>query len=257
MVDYDSAAQAVQDKNADPAFLALIAYENPDFGPNVAAHPRAYPGLLAWLAKFGSPEAKRIVAQRISGLPINASILEREPRNPSQLATLSSEIKEQSSSSSPSLESVKKDDDAKSDVNVSFQSSQPVERIEPEEKNTVQQLSNVNKETDNAATSENSDKREVSSDTNTRETIDTPHDKESTGDDASQQLVDLNSIEVNGYTAAQAIDPDTPLMMQHDIAQDAPELRPYLARNPNLYSELLTWLQSLDNPQINQALKER
>ena len=43
MVDYDTAVAAVQDPNADPAFLAKIAYENPEFGANVAAHQRAYP----------------------------------------------------------------------------------------------------------------------------------------------------------------------------------------------------------------------
>ena len=48
MVDYDTAVAAVQDPNADPAFLAKIAYENPEFGANVAAHQRAYPGLIRW-----------------------------------------------------------------------------------------------------------------------------------------------------------------------------------------------------------------
>ena len=45
MVDFDAAVAAVQDPNADPVFLAKIAYENPEFGANVVANPRAYPGL--------------------------------------------------------------------------------------------------------------------------------------------------------------------------------------------------------------------
>ena len=36
MVDYDAAVAAVQDPNADPILLAKIAYENPEFGANVA-----------------------------------------------------------------------------------------------------------------------------------------------------------------------------------------------------------------------------
>ena len=32
MVDFDAAVAAVQDPNADPVFLAKIAYENPEFG---------------------------------------------------------------------------------------------------------------------------------------------------------------------------------------------------------------------------------
>ena len=43
MVDFDAAVAAVQDPNADPVFLAKIAYENPEFGANVVANPRAYP----------------------------------------------------------------------------------------------------------------------------------------------------------------------------------------------------------------------
>ena len=39
MVDFDAAVAAVQDPNADPVFLAKIAYENPEFGANVVANP--------------------------------------------------------------------------------------------------------------------------------------------------------------------------------------------------------------------------
>lgn len=63
MVDYDAAVAAVQDPNADPVFLAKIAYENPEFGANVAVNPRAYPGLIRWLAEFGDDRARRTVAQ--------------------------------------------------------------------------------------------------------------------------------------------------------------------------------------------------
>lgn len=53
MVDYDAAVAAVQDPNADPILLAKIAYENPEFGANVAVNPRCYPGLKRWIAEFG------------------------------------------------------------------------------------------------------------------------------------------------------------------------------------------------------------
>ncbi|NEG96755.1 hypothetical protein GFD17_08315 [Bifidobacterium sp. SMB2] len=64
MVDYDSAVAAVQDPDADPVFLAKIAYENPEFGANVAAHERAYPGLLRWIAEFGDERAKETARER-------------------------------------------------------------------------------------------------------------------------------------------------------------------------------------------------
>ena len=59
MVDFDAAAAAVQDPNADPVFLAKIAYENPEFGANVVANPRAYPGLKRWVAQFGDERARQ------------------------------------------------------------------------------------------------------------------------------------------------------------------------------------------------------
>lgn len=76
MVDYDSAVEAVQDQNADPIFLAKIAYENPEFGANVAVNPRAYPGLLRWLAEFGDERARETVAQMgftVAGTPAGAN----------------------------------------------------------------------------------------------------------------------------------------------------------------------------------------
>ncbi len=63
MVDYQTAVAAVQDPQADPILLAKIAYENPEFGANVAVHPRAYPGLKRWLAEFGDKRARMTLAQ--------------------------------------------------------------------------------------------------------------------------------------------------------------------------------------------------
>ena len=63
MVDYDAAVAAVQDPNADPVLLAKIAYENPEFGANVAVNPRCYPGLKRWIAEFGDERARETLAQ--------------------------------------------------------------------------------------------------------------------------------------------------------------------------------------------------
>lgn len=62
MVDFDTAVAAVQDPNADPVLLAKIAYENPEFGANVVANPRAYPGLKRWIAEFGDDRARQQLA---------------------------------------------------------------------------------------------------------------------------------------------------------------------------------------------------
>lgn len=63
MVDYDAAVAAVQDPNADSILLAKIAYENPEFGANVAVNPRCYPGLKRWIAEFGDDRARETLAQ--------------------------------------------------------------------------------------------------------------------------------------------------------------------------------------------------
>lgn len=63
MVDYDAAVAAVQDPNADPILLAKIAYENPEFGANIAVNPRCYPGLKRWIAEFGDERARETLAQ--------------------------------------------------------------------------------------------------------------------------------------------------------------------------------------------------
>lgn len=84
MVDYDDAAAAVQNPDADPIVLAKIAYENPEFGANVAANPRAYPGLLRWIAEFGDERARQVAAERgytASATPLGAQqpVAEQKP----------------------------------------------------------------------------------------------------------------------------------------------------------------------------------
>ncbi|MBO6098506.1 MAG: hypothetical protein IIY17_00815 [Aeriscardovia sp.] len=142
MVDYDEACRAVQDENADPSLLALIAYENPEFGPNVASHPRAYPGLLAWLARFGDEKTKKIIMERImtESIPLSPSAFKQE-EGP----------------------------------------------------------------------------------------LYTP-----------EQVMEVKDA-----------------MIQHDIAQNFPELRKYLAQNPNCYPELLEWFEGLDDPEVQEALQKR
>ncbi|KFF31357.1 hypothetical protein [Bifidobacterium bombi] len=60
-----------------------------------------------------------------------------------------------------------------------------------------------------------------------------------------------------GFTAQQALDPNTDAMTLARIAQYAPDLRPCLARNPSTYQELLQWLSQLHDPAIDAALATR
>jgi hypothetical protein len=184
MVDYDSAAHAVQDEHADPAFLARIAYENPEFGPNVAAHPRAYPGLLAWLAQFGTDQARAIVAQRAADLPAEAHVADDSVEPASHDSDIPLAMPQDADSHTKKATTV------------------PVNAADPQG-----------------------------------------------GDDTAHPT--------HGFSAAQALDPTTDPMTQHNIAEYAPELRVYLAQNPSVYPELLEWLKSLDDPAITAAIAAR
>ncbi|MCI1935888.1 MAG: hypothetical protein LKJ44_04085 [Bifidobacteriaceae bacterium] len=213
MVDYDSAAQAVQDENADPAFLARIAYENPEFGPNVAAHPRAYPGLLAWIAQFGTAEAKQIVARRRNELPQGASINNDEPSASSPAADA------QSAASAHPIISTQ-----------SATNAQPTATAQPAPRSAEPVR-------EKSATEKPVQERPVQ--------------------ERPMPVKAEPSQPSHGFTPVQALDPTTDPMTQHNIAEYAPELRVYLAQNPSIYPELLAWLGTLHDPDIDAAIAAR
>lgn len=59
------------------------------------------------------------------------------------------------------------------------------------------------------------------------------------------------------WSAAQALDPATPLADLAKIVQEAPHLRPQVAANPSTYPALLDWLGALGDPQVDAALRNR
>ena len=57
--------------------------------------------------------------------------------------------------------------------------------------------------------------------------------------------------------ASRAADPTTSHDELYELAGNHPELRPLIAENPNTYPELVDWLASLGDPQIDAALRRR
>ncbi|MBV7363360.1 hypothetical protein KRX54_02800 [Actinomycetaceae bacterium TAE3-ERU4] len=57
--------------------------------------------------------------------------------------------------------------------------------------------------------------------------------------------------------AQAASDPNVNLEYLRQIAASYPGLRPVIAMNPATYPDLLKWLESLNDPQVNAALEER
>lgn len=205
MVDFDAAVAAVQDPNADPVFLAKIAYENPEFGANVVANPCAYPGLKRWVAQFGDERARQqLVAM---GWPVpQDGIMQQEAE------TVSEQVQYQ----------------------------MPSEQVQYQpEPFAATPASNVA----NDASTEYVDPY-----TN-------PADLSEVADFSPiqpQEPVTSNA----GFTAELAMTTEDQMLMA-EIASKAPELHPFLARNPHIYPDLLNWLASLNDSAINAAIRLR
>ena len=56
---------------------------------------------------------------------------------------------------------------------------------------------------------------------------------------------------------AAASDPNTDLTKLHELANNYPGLRPYIATNPRTYPALLEWLGTLGDPAVDAALARR
>lgn len=358
MVDYDSARQTVQDPDADPAYLARIAYENPDFDALVANHRRAYPGLLAWLAQFGTPEAKSVLKMRTDLPKAVSDLLAANDSKPvdghahHQLSGQQAQVVPQAvpaavpqtvgdavadasgDSGSADHETHESPDtvassDALPDEGPSAASpasgspvtggtereahgesgsASPQDGTEPapsevpgDQMPQSASLPDAQPETGTAAepSSEPSaaqgnasaDVEPPASEPLTSEPLasDAQPEPEQTPAADLSPAADLESApgaqpqetgspapapsdplegllaeagfsleeSIHGHTAREAMDPNTTWMQQHDIAVDSPELRPFLALNPNSYPELLDWLRSIGDPLIDKAFAMR
>lgn len=228
MVDFDAAVAAVQDPNADPVFLAKIAYENPEFGANVVANPRAYPGLKRWVAEFGDERARQqLVAMgwpvpqngvqphliaAPTAQPMAEPVAEQvQPEQQYQPAVVEQQYGQDAAYAASNEASTEYVDPYMNPADLSevadYSSSQP--QNEPEQQYAEQQY---------AAAQES------------------PADA--------------------GFTAELAMT-TTDQMLMARIASEAPELRPCLARNPYIYPELLAWLGQLNDSAINAAIRLR
>lgn len=238
MVDFDAAVAAVQDPNADPVFLAKIAYENPEFGANVVANPRAYPGLKRWVAEFGDERAhQQLVAM---GWPV--------PQNGVQPHLIAEPTAQPMAE--PVAEQVQPE-----------QQYQPavVEQLQQEQQYQPKQPVNQQYGQDAAYAASNEASTEY---------VDpymNPADLSEVADYSSSQpqnepeqqyAAAQESPADAGFTAELAMT-TTDQMLMARIASEAPELRPCLARNPYIYPELLAWLGQLNDSAINAAIRLR
>lgn len=237
MVDFDAAVAAVQDPNADPVFLAKIAYENPEFGANVVANPRAYPGLKRWVAQFGDERARQqLVAM---GWPVpQDGIMQQEAETASEQAQYQMPS-EQAQYQMPSEQVQYQQPQQSSEVQYQAQHQPPATQQCQPEPFAATPASNMA----NDASTEYVDPY-----TN-------PADLSEVADFSPiqpQEPVASNA----GFTAELAMTTEDQMLMA-EIASKAPELHPFLARNPHIYPDLLNWLAGLNDSAINAAIRLR
>ena len=258
MVDFDAAVAAVQDPNADPVFLAKIAYENPEFGANVVANPRAYPGLKRWVAEFGDERARQqLVAM---GWPV--------PQNGVQPHLIAEPTAQPMAE--PVAEQVQPEQHYQPAVVEQFQQEQ---QYQPEQPVNQQYGQDAAYAASNEASTEYvdpymnpADLSEVA-DYSSSQPQNEPEQQYAEQQYAEQQYAEQQYAEQQ-YAAAQESPADagftaelamttTDQMLMARIASEAPELRPCLARNPYIYPELLAWLGQLNDSAINAAIRLR
>lgn len=227
MVDYDAAVAAVQDPNADPILLAKIAYENPEFGANVAVNPRCYPGLKRWIAEFGDERARETLAQYgFTADAFGGPVQDQEA--PGQAA-------QQAAEQQPA------------DAYVADQYA--VAQQTAADQYSADQYSAVQPAADQyAAAQPAADQYNAA-----QPAADQYAAQQPAAQAAFEEPVATNPY---GFTAEQALT-TTDQMQIAQIAQYAPELRACIARNPNTYPALIEWLGQLGDPAINAALAFR
>lgn len=217
MVDYDAAVAAVQDPNADPILLAKIAYENPEFGANVAVNPRCYPGLKRWIAEFGDERARETLAQYgFTADAFGGPVQDQEA--PEQAAQQAAE-------------------------------QQPADAYAADQYAVAQQTA----ADQYAAVQSAADQYNAAQPAADQPAADQYAAQQPAAQAAFEEPVATNPY---GFTAEQALT-TTDQMQIAQIAQYAPELRACIARNPNTYPALIEWLGQLGDPAINAALAFR
>lgn len=248
MVDFDTAAAAVQDPNADPVFLAKIAYENPEFGANVVANPRAYPGLKRWVAQFGDERARQqLVAM---GWPVpREGVMQRNTETAPEQA--------QQSQTQAQYQQPQQASEAQYQMQYQPPATDQYQLESFMEASSSNMASDVSTEYVDPYTNP-ADLSEVADYSSAQPQYDQPQYDAQPYADNAQYAMQLQepAASNSGFTAELAMTTQDKMLMAQ-IASEAPELHPFLARNPNIYPDLLDWLASLNDSAVNAAIRLR
>lgn len=248
MVDFDAAVAAVQDPNADPVFLAKIAYENPEFGANVVANPRAYPGLKRWVAQFGDERARQqLVAM---GWPVpQEGVMRRNTETTPEQA--------QQSLAQAQYQQPQQASEAQYQMQYQPPAADQYQSESFMEASASNMASDVSTEYVDPYANP-ADLSEVADYSSAQPQYDQPqYDGQPYADNAQYAMQPQEpAVSNSGFTAELAMTTQDKMLMAQ-IASEAPELHPFLARNPNIYPDLLDWLAGLNDSAVNAAIRLR
>lgn len=248
MVDFDAAVAAVQDPNADPVFLAKIAYENPEFGANVVANPRAYPGLKRWVAQFGNERARQqLVAM---GWPVpQEGVMRRNTETTPEQA--------QQSLTQAQYQQPQQASEAQYQMQYQPPAADQYQSESFMEASASNMASDVSTEYVDPYANP-ADLSEVADYSSAQPQYDQPqYDGQPYADNAQYAMQPQEpAVSNSGFTAELAMTTQDKMLMAQ-IASEAPELHPFLARNPNIYPDLLDWLAGLNDSAVNAAIRLR
>lgn len=248
MVDFDAAVAAVQDPNADPVFLAKIAYENPEFGANVVANPRAYPGLKRWVAQFGDERARQqLVAM---GWPVpQEGVMRRNTETTPEQA--------QQSLTQAQYQQPQQASEAQYQMQYQPPAADQYQSESFMEASASNMASDVSTEYVDPYANP-ADLSEVADYSSAQPQYDQPqYDGQPYADNAQYAMQPQEpAVSNSGFTAELAMTTQDKMLMAQ-IASEAPELHPFLARNPNIYPDLLDWLAGLNDSTVNAAIRLR
>ena len=248
MVDFDAAVAAVQDPNADPVFLAKIAYENPEFGANVVANPRAYPGLKRWVAQFGDERARQqLVAM---GWPVpQEGVMRRNTETTPEQA--------QQSLTQAQYQQPQQASEAQYQMQYQPPAADQYQSESFMEASASNMASDVSTEYVDPYANP-ADLSEVADYSSAQPQYDQPqYDGQPYAGNAQYAMQPQEpAVSNSGFTAELAMTTQDKMLMAQ-IASEAPELHPFLARNPNIYPDLLDWLAGLNDSAVNAAIRLR
>lgn len=248
MVDFDAAVAAVQDPNADPVFLAKIAYENPEFGANVVANPRAYPGLKRWVAQFGDERARQQLVAMGWPVPQEGVMRRNTETTPEQAQQSLTQAQYQQPQQASEAQYQMQYQPPAADQ---YQSGSFMEAL------ASNMASDVSTEYVDPYANP-ADLSEVADYSSAQPQYDQPqYDGQPYADNAQYAMQPQEpAVSNSGFTAELAMTTQDKMLMAQ-IASEAPELHPFLARNPNIYPDLLDWLAGLNDSAVNAAIRLR